>query len=83
MNLRKPTILRIVIISTIVSVCVAFIIARFSKSVDADKYKFPIMSRETWEALGTPPETVEEGEDTDEEEIASPSEEVLEGYTMF
>ena len=38
MNLRKPTILRIVLISTLVSICVAFMLARLSKSVEDDKY---------------------------------------------
>ena len=84
MNLRKPTILRIVLISAIVSICVAFLIARFSKSVEDDKYKFPVMSKETWDILGTKPEpTEEEEEEEEEEEVAPPQEEVMEGYTMF
>ena len=82
MNLRKPTITRIIFISAIVSICVAFIIARVSKSHESNKnYKFPVMSKDTWEALGTPPEPIEE-EDV-EEEIMSPPEEELEGYTAF
>ena len=84
MNLRKPTILRIVLISAIVSICVAFMLARFSKSVEDDKYKFPVMSKETWDILGTNPEpTGEEEEEEEEEEFTPPQEEVMEGYTMF
>jgi hypothetical protein len=73
MNLRKPTILRIVLISTLVSICVAFMLARLSKSVEDDKYKFPVMSKETWD----------EEEEEEEEEFTPPQEEVMEGYTMF
>ena len=86
MNLRKPTILRIVLISSIVSICVAFLIARFSKSVEDDKYKFPVMSKETWDILGTPPQQVEEEEEeeeVEEVEVTPPQEEVMEGYSMF
>jgi hypothetical protein len=83
MNLRKPTILRIVLISTLVSICVAFMLARLSKSVEDDKYKFPAMSKETWEILGTPPQQAEEEEEEEEEEFTPPQEEVMEGYTMF
>ena len=84
MNLRKPTILRIVLISTLVSICVAFMLARLSKSVEDDKYKFPVMSTETWDILGTKPEpTGEEEEEEEEEEFTPPQEEVMEGYTMF
>ena len=84
MNLRKPTITRIIFISSIVSICVAFIIARVSKSRESNKnYKFPVMSKDTWEALGTPPEPVEEDEEDEEDEIMPPPEEELEGYTTF
>ena len=85
MNLRKPTITRIIFISSIVSICVAFILARISKSRESNKnYKFPVMSKDTWEALGTTPEPIEEEEEEDvEEEIMSPPEEELEGYTAF
>lgn len=84
MNLRKPTITRIIFISSIVSICVAFIIARVSKSRESNKnYKFPVMSKDTWEALGTPPEPVEEDEEDVEDEIMPPPEEELEGYTTF
>jgi len=41
------------------------------------------MSKDTWEALGTTPEPIEEEEEDVEEEIMSPPEEELEGYTAF
>lgn len=83
MNLRKPTILRIVLISTLVSIFVAFMITVFSKSVEDDKYKFPVMSRETWDALGTKPEPTEEEDEEEVEEVEVEVEDALEGYTMF
>jgi hypothetical protein len=58
-------------------------LARLSKSVEDDKYKFPVMSTETWDILGTKPEPTEEEEEEEEEEVTPPQEEVMEGYTMF
>jgi uncharacterized SAM-binding protein YcdF (DUF218 family) len=81
MNLRKPTITRIIFISAIVSVCVAFIIAKISKSREEKSYKFPAMAKATWEALGVPPS--EEGEEDDQEETPPPTDDVLEGYTTL
>jgi len=81
MNLRKPTITRIIFISAIVSVCVAFIIAKISKSREEKSYKFPAMAKATWDALGVPPS--EEGEEDDQEETPPPTDDVLEGYTTL
>lgn len=80
MDLRKPTIVRIIFISTIVSVCVAFIIAKISKSREEKSYKFPAMAKETWDALGVPPS--EEDEEV-QEETPPPTDDVLEGYTTL
>jgi hypothetical protein len=82
MDLRKPTIIRIIFISTIVSVCVAFIIARISKSREEKSYKFPAMSKETWDALGTPSSEEDEEQDV-QEETPPPTDDVLEGYTTL
>lgn len=81
MDLRKPTITRIIFISTIVSVCVAFIIAKISKSREEKSYKFPAMAKETWDALGVPPS--EEDEEDVQEETPPPTDDVLEGYTTL
>ncbi len=82
MDLRKPTIIRIIFISTIVSVCVAFIIAKISKSREEKSYKFPAMSKETWDALGAPPGEEDEEKDV-QEETPPPTDDVLEGYTTL
>jgi hypothetical protein len=82
MDLRKPTITRIIFISAIVSVCVAFIIARISKSREEKSYKFPAMSKETWDALGTPSSEEDEEQDV-QEETPPPTDDVLEGYTTL
>lgn len=79
MNLRKPTITRIIFISAIVSVCVAFIIAKVSKSREEKGYKFPAMAKATWDALGLPPS---EEEDV-QEETPPPTDNVLEEYTTL
>lgn len=81
MNLRKPTITRIIFISAIVSVCVAFIITKISKSREEKSYKFPAMAKATWDALGVPPS--EEGEEDVQEETPPPADDVLEGYTTL
>jgi len=82
MNLRKPTITRIIFISAIVSVCVAFIIAKISKSREEKSYKFPAMAKATWDALGLPPSEEEEEEDV-QEETPPPTDNVLEEYTTL
>ena len=81
MNLRKPTITRIIFISAIVSVCVAFIIAKISKSREEKSYKFPAMAKATWDALGLPPS--EEEEEDVQEETPPPTDNVLEEYTTL
>ena len=81
MNLRKPTITRIIFISAIVSVCVAFIIAKISKSREEKSYKFPAMAKVTWDALGLPPS--EEEEEDVQEETPPPTDNVLEEYTTL
>jgi hypothetical protein len=82
MDLRKPTITRIIFISAIVSVCVAFIIAKISKSREEKSYKFPAMAKETWEALGVPP-SEEDGDEDVREEAPPPTDDALEGYTTL
>jgi len=82
MDLRKPTITRIIFISTIVSVCVAFIITKFSKSREEKSYKFPAMAKATWDALGIKPSEQDDDEDV-QEETPPPTDDVLEGYTTL